>query len=104
MEKVPPLLPAGALLPPFPYCTLCAVDPIQSKGAGILPQVLFTISLAGLVAENWATAYMVVLLTIDSRLGEEGATRKVPGLLGPKLNASWPLMLLVVGLAEGPER
>jgi hypothetical protein len=47
---------------------------------------------------------MVVLLNIDSRLGEDGAKRKVPGLVGPKLNASRPLMLLVVGLAAGPER
>src|ERR1051326_6135367 len=95
--------PAGALLPPLPYCTAKDAAWVQSKGAGKLPQFLFIMSLA-VTAVNWAMTYMVVLLIIDSREWEVGATRNFPalGVVSAKLKARWPFRLLVVGLTDGP--
>ena len=101
---MPPMPFAGALLLPFPYCTFSLGFGSQSNGAGRLPQHLLTIS--SLVPANLVTAYMVMFLTNDSRLGVDGAASQ-RGAVGsevlPKSNANWPLlMMLVVGLTKGP--
>src|SRR6266576_1816341 len=100
----PPIPFAGALLLPFPYCTFSLGFGSQSNGAGRLPQALLMIS--SLPAVKLATAYMVIFLYNDSRLGLDGAASQ-RGPVGkdvlPKSTAGLPLLKrLVVGLTMGP--
>src|ERR1700759_3598862 len=96
---------AGALLLPFPYCTFSLGFGSQSKGAGRLPQSLLMIS--SLAPANLVTAYMVMFLVNDSRLGVDGADSQCGPTAGPvvlpKSTAGFPLLkMFVVGLATAP--